>query len=412
MKIVSIEDLHCDAGWRNFSFLKVTTDTGLVGWSEYNESFGSQGLSELIRRLGAALIGQNPLHVGRAGADLYRMTRTAPGGPHQQAIAAIEHALLDITGKAFGAPVSALFGGPYRDRIPVYWSHCGTFRVNHAEAIGAPPIRSLADLRDVGREVAARGYRALKTNLIRFDGGRGPWLHGLDQTHDDGSRHPEANVSREIIDMIHDQMTALREGAGPGVGLMLDLNFFFKPEALIRIGREMARHDLIWLECDSLNAGAMAHLRNNVPVAIASCEAVYGQEALVPFFEQRAMDVCVYDVVWQGFLEGVRIAAMADAFAVNVAPHNMFGPLGNAIAAHFSAVIPNLRMMEMDVDSVPWHDAILVEHPRIEGGVYYVPQGPGWGVEVDERVIRAHPPRRAAFEGNARPSGTGAPAVL
>ena len=111
MRITSIEDLHCNAGWRDFSFLKISTDEGLVGWSEYMESYGSQGLSEVIRRLAERLVGQDPRPVERHTAFLQGVTRAAPGGINQQAIAAIENALVDLKAKALGVPVYELLGG-------------------------------------------------------------------------------------------------------------------------------------------------------------------------------------------------------------------------------------------------------------------------------------------------------------
>ena len=83
MKIVKIEDLHCDAGWRDFSFLKVTTDDGLIGWSEYNEGYGSAGLTAVIRRMAQDLIGQDPRPIERIMSRIYAVTRQAPGGMNQ-----------------------------------------------------------------------------------------------------------------------------------------------------------------------------------------------------------------------------------------------------------------------------------------------------------------------------------------
>ncbi|MCY3672522.1 MAG: mandelate racemase/muconate lactonizing enzyme family protein, partial [Alphaproteobacteria bacterium] len=88
MKIRGFENLHVDAGWRNISFLKIVTDEGLVGWSEYNESYGSRGLSAVIAALGETLIGADPRPVERISAMLYAQTRQAPGGMNAQAIAA------------------------------------------------------------------------------------------------------------------------------------------------------------------------------------------------------------------------------------------------------------------------------------------------------------------------------------
>ena len=143
MKLAKIEDLHCDAGWRTFSFLKLTTDDGLVGWSEYTEADGSRGLTGVIRGLAEPLIGLDPRPVQQIASMLWVRQVQAPGGVNPRAIAAIENALLDIKGKALGVPVYELFGGPVRERIPVYWSHCGSYRVRNHELVGVPAAAHL-----------------------------------------------------------------------------------------------------------------------------------------------------------------------------------------------------------------------------------------------------------------------------
>ena len=170
MKIARIEDLHCDAGWRTFSFLKITTDDGLTGWSEYTEADGSRGLTGVIHGMAEPLIGQDPRPVQHISSVLWVRQVQAPGGVNQRAIAAIENALLDIKGKALGVPVYELFGGPVRTRIPVYWSHCGSYRVRNHELVGVPPLRTYDDVAALGAEVKRRGFKALKTNILPFDG--------------------------------------------------------------------------------------------------------------------------------------------------------------------------------------------------------------------------------------------------
>src|SRR5258707_6017836 len=170
MKIVKFEDLHCDAGWRTFSFLKVTTDDGLIGWSEYTEADGSTGLTSVIHGMAEALIGQDPRPVQAISSLLYIKTQQAPNGVNQRAIAAIENALLDIKGKALGVPVYELVGGPVRTRIPVYWSHCGTYRVRNHQDVGKPQIRTYDEVAALGAEVKAKGFKALKTNILTSDG--------------------------------------------------------------------------------------------------------------------------------------------------------------------------------------------------------------------------------------------------
>ena len=133
MRIVKVEHFEADAGWRTFCFVKITTDEGLVGWSEYKENYWSPGLGQVIRKMAESVIGEDPRDVARLGAKLYAMTRMTAGGQSHQALSAIENACLDIKARALGVPVYALLGGAVRKRIPVYWSHCGTFQAQFPE---------------------------------------------------------------------------------------------------------------------------------------------------------------------------------------------------------------------------------------------------------------------------------------
>jgi galactonate dehydratase len=390
MKIARIDDLHCDAGWRTFSFLKITTDVGLVGWSEYTEADGSRGLSAVIRGLGEDLLGRDPLPVQLISSELSIRTVQAPGGINQRAIGAIENALLDIKGKALGVPVYELLGGPVRDRIPVYWSHCGTYRVRDHQILGSSPLRTYEDVAALGEEVRRRGFKALKTNILPFNGER---LTSFAPGFGRSPGYPELNLDRRILEAAKEQMAAFRAGAGPEIGLHLDVNYHFKTEGFIRLARALEPFDLAWLEVDTWDPAALALIRRMGPCPIASCESVSGRRGFRPYLDAYSVDVGIIDVIWNGMLEAVKIAAMAEAYEVNVAPHNYYGHLCSAISAHFCAVVPNLRVMEIDVDSVAWRDELFSAVPAIEAGEMLLPAGPGWGVEVNETAVRAHPPK-------------------
>ena len=394
MRIAKIEDLHCNAGWRDFSFLKITTDDGLVGWSEFMENFGAEGLSTVIGRLGERLIGMDPRPIEKITAFLHGLTRQTPYGINQQAIAAIENALVDIKAKSLGIPVYELLGGPIRDRLRLYWSHCGTWRVSFADRIkewtGYEPIRSLADVERAGAEVAERGFKGLKTNIMRFDLDP-PAIHMPGFT---GAGSPENNIDRPIVDALRAEMAAFRRGAGPGVGLHVDLNFNFRTEGYIRLVQALEEFDLVWAEIDSYDPDALATIRRSSRTPVASCESLYGRRQFRPYLEKQAVDVAIIDVAWNGILESYKIAAMCDAYEVNVAPHNFNGHIGTLMSAHLCAAIPNFRIMEIDIEDVPWKDDLVTVVPRIEQGELLIPTGIGWGAEVNEDVIRAHPPLR------------------
>ncbi len=393
MKIVKIEDLHCDAGWRVNSFLKITTDEGIVGWSEYMEGYGAQGLTGVIRKMAERLIGQDPRPVERHSAFLYAATRQAAGGINAMAIAAIENALIDIKAKALGVPVYEMLGGPIRDRLLLYWSHCGTYRARHAqqtrEWMGVEPIRTLDDIVRLGAEVKAKGFKGLKTNIIRFDGER-PYIHGPGTNAAPG--YPELNISKAVVDAAYNQLAAFREGAGPDMSLYLDTNFNYKIDGYVKLARVLEPLDLAWLEIDIYDPAGLALIRRSARTPISSCESLYGKRMFRPYFENQSVDYAIIDVAWNGILESVKIAAMADAYEVNVAPHNFNGHLGSLISAHFCAAVPNFKVMEIDIDDIIWKDEIVTAPPVIQDGHLVLPKAPGWGADVNEEFVRAHPP--------------------
>lgn len=388
MKITKIEDLHCNAGWRNLSFLKIETDAGITGWSEFNESYGSVGLSAVIAGLSKLLIGADPRPVERLTAQLYAKTRQAPGGLIQQAIAAIENALVDIKARALGIPVYELLGGPVRDRLRLYWSHCGSYRIDHATAIGVQPLTDLAGVRSLGAEVRERGFTALKTNIFFFDEDQ-PALFMPGFTASAG--WPELNPSRQVIAALDQQLSALRDGAGTEMDIMLDLNFNFKTEGYMRIAEALAAHDIFWLELDTMDAAALALIRGRSPHPVASGESLFHRRGFKEFLYRQAMDVAIVDVPWNGILESMKIAAAAEAHEINVAPHNFYGHLSSMMSAHFCAAIGNFRIMEIDIDDVPWKDDLVTVSPDIQDGHLHLPTGPGWGTEINEAAVRAHP---------------------
>ena len=300
MKLAKIEDLHCDAGWRTFSFLKLTTDDGLVGWSEYTEADGSRGLTGVIRGLAEPLIGLDPRPVQQIASMLWVRQVQAPGGINSRAIAAIENALLDIKGKALGVPVYELFGGPVRERIPVYWSHCGSYRVRNHELVGAKPLRTYDDIAALGAEVKKRGFKALKTNILPFDGEK---LTNFGPGFGRSPGWPELNVDRKTLQSVRDLLGAFRAGAGPEMGLHLDVNYHFKTEGYLQIAKAVAPFDMTWLEIDTWDPQSLALIRRAAPCPIASLELVCGRRAFRPFFDAYATDVAIIDVIWNGFLE-------------------------------------------------------------------------------------------------------------
>ncbi len=391
MKIERIEPLIADAGWRTFSFLKVSTACGITGWSEYNEDFGSKGLSDVIRALSPLLIGQDPRRSEALVAQLHVATRQSRGGLNQQAIAAIENALLDIRGKEAGKPVAALFGGPIRERIPVYWSHFGTYRISYRGRGFLPELETYDQLARHAAQVKEQGFACLKTNIFPFRDGKLQYFNpGFGRT----AGWPELNWDNKLLSDLKRQLETIREAIGPDMGLMLDTNFHFKTEGSLRIAEMVAPLGLTWLEIDNHDPASLALIRRAAHCPISSCETLHGRRDFKPYLENYAMDVAIVDVPWNGLGESVKIASMADAWEVNCAPHNFYGHLCSYISAHFCAAIPNFRIMEIDIDSTPWRDEFVTAPPVIENGEFVLPDRPGWGCDINEAAVRARPPKR------------------
>ena len=388
MKVKALEILRCDAGWRNYHFLKLSTDEAVVGWSEFDEGFGSPGVSAVIERLAGRVVGQPVFDHERIYTELYCFTRPAAGGVVAEGLGAIENALLDAKAKALGVPCHALLGGKVRDRIRVYWSHCATWRINHP-TLYKPAITSLDGVKAIGAEVREKGFCALKTNVFIYDGGvpRG-WRPGFGVPF-----MPELNVDKPVLRNLRAHLEAIRDGAGPNVDLLLDLNFNAKTEGYLKILRAIADIEMFWVEIDSYNPAALAHIRRQSPHPISSCETLLGLREFLPYFREQSMDVAIVDAVWNGVWQSMKIAAAADAHEVNIAPHNFYGHLATMMNAHFAAATPNLRIMEIDIDRLPWDEELFTNAPQFEHGQLVLPDEPGWGTEPNEEALRAHPPR-------------------
>ena len=400
MKITTVETIHCDAGWRVWTFVKIQTDEGITGWSECTDSHGSpRAIEGVVRDLRDLVIGKDPMAVEKIYWELYSRTRQSTGSVIQKAIAGIENALLDIKGKSLDVPVYEFLGGKIRDSIRVYWSHCGTSRVRAAHHVKQKPITSLEGIAEMGREVKERGFTALKTNIALF-GGKEPVIY----PHTNGIGvgvympafakslgGPELNADRNLIRQIVSYVEAWRKAVGDEIDIMLDLNFNFRTEGFIKIGRALEPYDLTWLELDTYDPDAMRLIKDAVRIPVCTGENLYGAREYRPFFERHAMDVASVDISWNGAWQSKKIADMAEVYEINIAPHNHHSHFGTFMTAHFAAAIPNLRILEVDIDDVPWKDEIVTKRPDIKNGALAVPDGPGWGVDINESVIKKHP---------------------
>jgi galactonate dehydratase len=386
MQITDIDTLVADAGWRPWTFVKVQTDEGITGYGECSDSKNPFGIIGTIEDIKPILIGKDPRAYEMRFWDMIRNTRQSPGGIAAKAIAGIECALIDIKAKALGISVVELFGGPTREAVRLYWSHCGTTRAIHSELLDTPPLRSMDDISELGHEVVSRGFTALKTNIVMpgvpaevffpgFGGGPGT----TDQV-----------ITKQLLQHIETLIGTFRNAVGSDVDINLDLNFNFKPEACMRVAKMLEQFDLLWLEIDMYDPDAILQIKESTATKICTGENLYYMRDYIPYFERHAADVFMVDVPWNGFSQSKKVGDLAEVFQLNIAPHNYYSHLASFISASLCAVLPNVRIMEIDIDDVPWKDDLVTHLPEIVAGNMTIPTGPGWGTDLNEEEVNKH----------------------
>ena len=387
MKITNIETFIVDAGWRPWTFVKVETDEGVTGYGECSDGRSPNGVVGTIEDLKPLLIGADPRAFEMRFWDMIRGTRQSPGGIAAKAIAGIDCALIDIKAKALGISVTELFGGPTREKVRVYWSHCGTSRARNSDILGTPPLRSMEDIANLGREVVERGYTALKTNIVIPGEPASVWFGGFGG----GTGTTDQMVDTPLLRHVETLIGTFRDAVGPDVDINLDLNFNFKPEGCMRIASVLEQFNLLWLEIDMYDPDALLQIKQSTSTKICTGENLFYMRDYLPYFQKHAADVFMIDVPWNGFSQSKKIGDLAEVYQLNVAPHNYYSHMSSYMSASLSATLPNVRIMEIDIDDVPWKDDLVTVTPEIVDGYMTVPTGPGWGADLNEDVARAHP---------------------
>ncbi|MGC0367208.1 galactonate dehydratase [Rhodococcus sp. 27YEA15] len=396
MKIIGYAVFSADAGYRTAKYLRIDTDGGISGWSEYYDQFNVASLEPVISSLIGALQAYeiDPASPMVVSDTLHAATKIVAGGIAHQAVAAIENACYDIQGKYLGVPVHALLGGKSRSRIPLYWTHFGSFRAAFPdffkEVHGFEPLREMEDLGRLASELQESGVRAVKTNPIRFvDGKSAMYGSGLRI----GPGIFDKGLNKELVRDVHRQIDVLQDSLGPDIDIMLDINFTLRGDGYKQFIHEFADRGLRWIELDGPEPDSLRIIRESSKTPIASLESLYGPQQYAPFLEARAVDVPIVDVIWNGVAQSTKIAHLADAYGVDIALHNPVGQLGTVMSAHFAAAHSNVRVLEARLDEAPWGDTFLTDPPCVENGHLVVSDAPGWGTAIDPERLLAYPER-------------------
>ena len=358
MKIVSVE-VYLASGFGNHTipYVRVLTDEDLYGIGEAYRVGADMATVKAIEYFGEWLVGRDPMDIEGLWQLMYAGSRFPGGSVLNAAISGIEHALWDIKGKACGLPVYQLIGGKCRDKVWVY------------QSAGGETPEALAE--NAQMLVEKYHYTALKMF---------PFPHNRERTwHDMGIA--------ECAKAAEARAAAVREAVGDGVDLGFDAHAQpFEPANALRLCQALQPFDPLFVEepLRMENREAMGDLRAKAPVPIATGECLYTKYEFRDLIRHKGADILQPDITLVGGLwEQRKIAAMAEAEYLMVAPHNPCGPVATAVNVHFALSTHNFLILEYHPDDEPARRALVDEPIALEDGYLLPPTRPGLGLDLN-----------------------------
>ena len=383
MKIARIEPLVLNVSEKtNWFFIRVTSEDGSTGIGEASLNGWETAQIAYAQTLSAELLDKS---VDSVAASL-RVFPHSPGGlVGSSIVSAIEQALTDLRARAAGIPVHALLGRVQRKAVRVY-----------ANINRGARDRSPDGIARAARDAVTAGFGAVK--IAPFDG-----VYYADFGD---------SVVRQRVAAGIERVLAIREAVGTDIDIMVDCHWRFDEAAAVQVMRDLIPARLYWLECPvsenpewlpalgRVRAQANAHGMKH-----AGAERQIGAAGFAPFVEGKLFDVVMPDVKYAGgYAEMLRIAALCDRHGVAFSPHNPTGPVCNLASIHLCAVAPAFLVLEYQLAESPlYFDVAGGFRPRLVNGCFEVPDAPGIGVDLDDKVLAAHPYRPLAPNANLDP---------
>ncbi|MBB4401157.1 MULTISPECIES: galactarate dehydratase [Rhizobium/Agrobacterium group] len=349
------------------------TDDGLTGWGECYNHGPDLALPPVLDYLYSFLSGQDPTRVEYLYNLLLQQNRFPPGALGLSAISALDHCLWDLAAKAAGVPVYKLLGGEVRDRIKVY---AGVYTAPDAPAAKEEFDRLNEDW----------GFTAFKLSPWRVD------IH--------------AHRWGEVVRSSAEYFRSLRETVRPDYDIAFDAHAkIFEPAAARQLGNALAPYDPLFFEepLRPENIEMWGDLKQGLNCTLATGESLYNRNEFLRLLQVKGADIIQPDIcVVGGISEMRRIATLAEAHFVSIAPHNPMGPLATAVNVHFSAAQQNFRILEYRLPKGQCYVYGGTDLEKREDETRYVvdpylpkdgylelrPDRPGWGVEMDEKAMQ------------------------
>jgi D-galactarolactone cycloisomerase len=342
---------------RQTLLVKISTDSGLVGWGETSDVGGTRAVIET--RLKPALLGQNPLDQRK----LWRAIWGANFGDGR-AVAAVDIALHDVRGKALGQSIAEMYGGRLRDKVLAYAS-----AMNYTEG-----VRPEDQFPPEAATLAQRGFRAMKIRTGRLE------------------------LRRDLA-----VLAKIREAVGPDVRLLTDGNGGFTLPQAVKFGKELEKLDFYCFEeplPQGLNYAGYDVLAESLDIALAGGEVLDSRISARDHIVKRSFDIIQPDVVLcGGVAEVLFIAEMARLWSVQFVPHCWSGAIGIAATLQVLSLIadsthgftPDPPMLELDQAENPFREELIAKPFAIDrDGYVEIPKSPGLGIEIDEQLIKKY----------------------
>jgi galactonate dehydratase len=373
MKITAVKALVCNARMRNWIFVKLETDqAGLAGWGEATLEWHTRAVVGALEDLATLIVGEDPRRIEHLWQMMFRQHFWHGSGiVRSTAISGVDIALWDIAGKILGVPCHSLWGGRVRDYIRLY-CHLGGGRMENMYETVVAHADQFADL---ARQAVEQGYTAFKSMAV-------PPTMSLEGT---------APVSAAAI-----AVERMRTAVGANIDIMVDCHARPSPAMGMQFARALEPYGLYFLEepCWPENIADLARINAAVATPIATGERLTHLSQFRDLFAARGCEVAQPDITHCGGLSAVRkVAALAEAHRIALAPHNPQGPISTAAAFELGFSQPDFVICETVTKDVEWrHDVVVDSHPLNTVGRTVRPSDrPGLGIEVNESAIAKHP---------------------
>jgi galactonate dehydratase len=362
IKITDVETFLVSNPWKPWVFVRLNTDAGVTGLAEATLMGKTQTVATAIEEMSNYFIGASPFDTEKLFLEMYRDEAYSDNVVNTTVISAIDTACWDIKAKYLDVPLYKLLGGRVHDELRVYANGWYTGTDGDPEAFA-----------EAAEGVVSDGYDALK-----FDPFGVAW---------ERMRRSEVNDAVARVE-------AVREAVGPDIDLLIEGHGRFSPGTAVELIRELEPYSPTWFEeptpHDSIEGLRRVAAKSTIPIATG--ERRMSKYPFRDILQETDVDIIQPDLANAGGVtEGKKIAALAEAEHVSVAPHNPQGPVATALYAHLCATLPNFMIQEVFLDyDADWTADLLVDTIEIENGLLQIPDGPGLGIELDLDVVREH----------------------